>query len=81
MYEYMIYEHRPNESLLTTDNDEGLIKAQQEEIPGERNSYAYLMESSSIEYITERICNVTQVGELIDDKHYAIGTRKGTFVI
>lgn len=35
------------------------------------------MESTSLLYYTERNCNVTQVGPLIDHRNYAIGMRKG----
>lgn len=35
------------------------------------------MESSSILYETERKCNLTQVGDKLDDKNYGIGMRKG----
>ncbi|CAG2182762.1 unnamed protein product, partial [Oppiella nova] len=35
------------------------------------------MESAVIEYITERYCNLTQVGGLLDNKGYGIATRKG----
>lgn len=35
------------------------------------------MESSSIQYETERKCNLTQVGTQLDDKNYGIGMRKG----
>lgn len=57
-------------SALVEENHEGLARAQNE-------NYAYLMESTSLLYYTERICNVTMVGELIDDRNYAIGMRKG----
>lgn len=40
------------------------------------NDYAFLMESSSIEYVTERHCEVTQVGGLLDDKGYGIAMKK-----
>lgn len=59
-----------NPSVLVYENDEGLRRAQNE-------NYAYLMESTSLQYYTERFCNVTQVGDLIDDRNYAIGMRKG----
>ncbi len=39
--------------------------------------YALLMESTSIEYITQRNCNLTQVGGLIDSKGYGVGTPIG----
>ncbi len=55
--------------LLTADNNEGLKWAQ-------TKNYAFLMESSSIEYLIERNCDVTQVGGLLDDKGYGIAMRK-----
>ncbi|KAH3735863.1 hypothetical protein DPMN_042421 [Dreissena polymorpha] len=38
--------------------------------------YAFLMESTSIEYITQRNCNLMQVGGLLDSKGYGIATPK-----
>lgn len=67
MYEYMIR----HEHMLTNDNKEGLDK-----VLDKSENYAFLMESSTILYHTERICNLTQIGEQIDDKNYAIGMRK-----
>lgn len=67
MYDYMIR----HEHLLTNDNKEGLDKVLDKD-----QNYAFLMESSTILYHTERICNLTQIGDLIDDKNYAIGMRK-----
>lgn len=66
MFTYM----ENNPQLMTHGNDEGLARALNE-------NYAYLMESSSIQYIIERECNVTQIGDLLDDKNYGIGMRKG----
>lgn len=68
MYQYMV--NHPE--LLTQDNEEGLRRALTE-------NYAYLMESSSIQYLIERNCEVTQIGDLLDDKNYGIGMRKGEF--
>jgi len=45
----------------------------------EKGSYAYLMESASIEYIIERNCNLTQIGGLLDTKGYGIATRKSEY--
>ena len=42
--------------------------------------YAFFMESSSIEYIMERDCDLTKVGGELDSKSYGIGMRK-RFVI
>ena len=33
-----------------------------------RGKYAYLMESTSIEYNIERNCDLTQIGSLLDNK-------------
>lgn len=35
-------------------------------------SYAFLMESTSIEYVIERNCELTQVGGMLDSKGYGI---------
>ena len=40
-------------------------------------NYAFLMESASIQFITERECNLTQIGGLLDHKGYGIATKKG----
>lgn len=39
--------------------------------------YAFLMESSTIEFFIERKCDLTQVGGMIDSKGYGIATRPG----
>lgn len=38
--------------------------------------YAFLMESTGILYATERHCNLSQVGGLLDNKGYGIAMRK-----
>uniref|UniRef100_A0A673MZT1 Glutamate receptor n=1 Tax=Sinocyclocheilus rhinocerous TaxID=307959 RepID=A0A673MZT1_9TELE len=43
-----------------------------------KSDYALLMESTTIEYVTRRNCNLTQVGGIIDSKGYGIGTPKGS---
>lgn len=58
--------------LLFDDNEKGLQMAIKE-------NYAFIMESSSIEYLIERNCGVTQVGGLLDDKGYGIAMRKSEF--
>lgn len=40
--------------------------------------YAFLMESPAIEYVTERRCELTQVGPLLDYKNYGIAMRKNS---
>lgn len=66
MYEYM----SQNPQLMTTSNEEGLEKAKE-------GKYAFLMESSSIEYMIQRNCEVDQVGNKLDEKGYGIAMKKG----
>lgn len=54
-------------SVFTKNNDEG-----EERVEKGEGKYAFLMESSAIEYITQRNCNVTQVGGMLDSKGYGI---------
>lgn len=68
MYEVMM---NNADDVLVKENWDGLKKAQNE-------NYAFLMESTTLLYYTERYCNVTMVGDLIDDRIYAIGMRKGS---
>lgn len=53
-------------------NEEGLKK-----VLNKDKKFAFISESSTIQYYTERYCNLTQVGDLLDDKNYGLGTRKG----
>lgn len=39
-------------------------------------SYAFLMESTSIEYVIERNCELTQIGGMLDSKGYGIAMRQ-----
>lgn len=70
MYNYMVQ----HPELMTKDNGQGLDWAKKKNL-----NYAFLMESSSIEYIIERNCDVTQVGGLLDEKGYGIAMRKSIF--
>ncbi|XP_058063457.1 glutamate receptor ionotropic, kainate 2-like [Anopheles bellator] len=54
-------------SVFTKSNDEGRDRV----IKGKR-LYAFLMESTSLEYMTERYCELTQIGGLLDSKGYGI---------
>lgn len=53
-------------SVFTKDNTEGSARVLREK------QYAFFMESSTIEYIVERNCTLTQVGGLLDNKAYGI---------
>lgn len=57
---------------LTSSNIQGVERVKTE-------NYAFLMESTSIEYTKERECDVTQVGGLLDDKGYGIAMRKSKY--
>uniref|UniRef100_UPI00358F817B glutamate receptor ionotropic, kainate 2-like n=1 Tax=Myxine glutinosa TaxID=7769 RepID=UPI00358F817B len=40
--------------------------------------YAFIMESTNIEYVVQRNCNLTQIGGLLDSKGYGVGTPIGS---
>lgn len=54
-------------SVFTASNGEGVDRV----VKGKGN-YAFLMESTSIEYVIERNCELTQIGGLLDSKGYGI---------
>lgn len=54
-------------SVFTRSNDEG-----EERVSKGNRMYAFLMESTAIEYIINRNCNLTQIGGLLDSKGYGI---------
>ncbi|XP_015504903.1 glutamate receptor ionotropic, kainate 3 isoform X3 [Parus major] len=58
-------------TALVKNNEEGIQRTLTAD-------YALLMESTTIEYITQRNCNLTQIGGLIDTKGYGIGTPMGS---
>lgn len=70
MYKYM----QDNPDLMTDSNAQGL-----EMVKSDEYAYAYLTESSSLEYLIERDCEVAQVGGLLDDKGYGIAMKKRGF--
>lgn len=57
-------------TALVKNNREGITRVL-------TTDYAMLMESTSIEYISQRNCNLTQIGGLIDSKGYGVGTPIG----
>lgn len=54
-------------SVFTSSNMEGVDRV----VKG-KGAYAFLMESTSIEYVIERNCELTQVGGMLDSKGYGI---------
>lgn len=72
-------------SVFEKTNAEGVKRVQTDK----KGYYAFLMESSSIEYEVERNCDLKQVGAWLDSKGYGIAmpfsayftTKKTTFII
>ncbi|KAK7026645.1 hypothetical protein SK128_015457 [Halocaridina rubra] len=60
-------------SVFTASNDDGV-----ERVSKSGGQYAFLMESSSIEYEVERKCDLMQVGSLLDSKSYGIALPPGS---
>ncbi|EZA54693.1 glutamate receptor ionotropic, kainate 2 isoform X2 [Ooceraea biroi] len=54
-------------SVFTKDNEDGVDR-----VVKEKRQYAFLMESTSIEYKMERNCEIDKIGGLIDNKGYGI---------
>lgn len=52
-------------SVFVKNNDEGKDRVK-------KGDYAFFMESTTLEYITERDCELAQVGGLLDSKGYGI---------
>lgn len=72
MYQHMYKFMMDNAAeCLTDSNDEGKDKVL-------KGDYAYFMESSTIEYLSERECDLDQVNGLLDQKGYGIAMRKST---
>lgn len=55
---------------LADSNADGVSRVQ-------AGGYAFLMESTTIEYVVERNCQLTQVGGLLDSKGYGIAMPAG----
>ncbi|KAG0715855.1 Glutamate receptor ionotropic, kainate 2 [Chionoecetes opilio] len=60
-------------SVFTETNEEGVERAEKS-----KGMYAFLMESSSIEYEVERRCNLMQIGGLLDSKSYGVALPPGS---
>ena len=63
---------RGGADVMVTSNQAGIDKVLQEE-----GSYAFFMESTTIEYQTERDCQLQQVGGPLDSKSYGIALQQG----
>ncbi|XP_041674487.1 glutamate receptor ionotropic, kainate 2 isoform X2 [Drosophila eugracilis] len=58
-------------TAFTTTYEDGIRRVNQ-------GNYAFLMESTMLDYIVQRDCNLTQIGGLLDTKGYGIATPKGS---
>ena len=58
--------------VYTGGNAEGIDRVRKED-----GLYAYFMEGAAIEYHTERICDLTQIGGLLDRKGYGAALPPG----
>ncbi|XP_032877807.1 glutamate receptor ionotropic, kainate 2 isoform X1 [Amblyraja radiata] len=58
-------------TALVKNNEEGIQRVL-------TTDYALLMESTTIEFVNQRNCNLTQIGGLIDSKAYGVGTPMGS---
>lgn len=59
-------------SVFVKSNMEGVERVQRS-----NGAYAFLMESTSIEFFVERRCDLTQIGGMMDSKGYGIAMRPG----
>ena len=64
-----IFQFMETHKTYVRSNDEGKERVEQ-------GNFAFFMESTTIEYITERHCNLTQIGSPLDSKNYGIALRK-----
>ncbi|RZC42181.1 Lig chan and/or SBP bac 3 domain containing protein [Asbolus verrucosus] len=60
-----------HDEAMTESNDEGVERVK-------KDNYAFFMESTTIEYVTERHCSLASVGAPLDDKGYAIAMKKNS---
>ncbi|XP_042896246.1 glutamate receptor ionotropic, kainate 2 isoform X2 [Parasteatoda tepidariorum] len=70
IYQHMNRYMREHPEVYVESNELGIQRVAQ-------GNYAYLMEITSIEYKTERICNLTRIGTPLDSKGYGIAVQKG----
>ena len=63
---------REKDEVLVQSNQKGIEKVLQQQ-----GSYAFFMESTTIEYQTERDCRLQQIGGKLDSKSYGIALPQG----
>ena len=68
---YRVMSENEDEVMMTSNKD-GIDK-----VLMQQGSYAFFMESTTIEYVIERHCNLQQIGGLLDSKSYGIAVQQG----
>ena len=63
-----------NNDVWSASNKEGV-----ERVLNSDGQYAFMMESTVVDYVVERQCELTQVGGLLDNKGYGIGLPPSEF--
>ena len=66
--------------VMSENEDEVMMNSNQagiDKVLMEQGSYAFFMESTTIEYVIERHCNLQQIGGLLDSKSYGIAVQQG----
>ncbi|KAG1672892.1 Glutamate receptor ionotropic, kainate 2 [Nymphon striatum] len=58
-------------SVFVSSYDDGILRVHE-------GNYAFLMESTMLDYVVQRDCNLTQIGGVLDSKGYGIGTPIGS---
>lgn len=66
-----------NPQYLTETNQEGFERVKN----SKDHTYAFLMESTSIEYNTMRECSLKKIGDALDEKGYGIAMRKSKLIM
>ncbi|CAJ0927228.1 unnamed protein product, partial [Mesorhabditis belari] len=64
-----MWEYMKDRDVFVKDNTQGVLR-------GIRENYAYLMESTSLEYEVQQNCNLTQIGGVLGSKGYGIALQK-----
>ena len=66
--------------IMSQNSDEVMMSSNKDGIDKvllDQGSYAFFMESTTIEYVVERYCNLQQIGGLLDSKSYGIAVQQG----
>ena len=65
-----VYNQMMHGMTLNKDNFQPNNQMGVDRVIRENGKYAYIMESMSVEYVTVRNCNLTQIGERLNDRNY-----------